>query len=168
MPIPDVVQPKILPIDENLRLRRFDDRFDFAFDWYQDVETVWLVDGVRRPYSRETLANMYHYLDAHGELYFIEIREDGDFFPIGDVTFSREDMPIVIGNRAYRGRGIGKKVVLTLIRRGRELGYDTLGVSEIYNWNPASRCLFEHQGFRSVEKTEEGARYEWKEKESLL
>ena len=45
MPIPDVEQPNILPIDDALRLRKFDDHFDFAFDWYQDAETVWLVDG---------------------------------------------------------------------------------------------------------------------------
>ena len=162
MPIPHISQPEILPIDETLRLRKFDGFFDFAFDWYQDEETVYLVDGVRRPYSRETLANMYHYLDAHGELYFIEIKENGVFRPIGDVTFSREDLPIVIGDRAWRGRGIGKKVIRTLIRRAGELGYETLGVSEIYDWNPASRRCFEHLGFRPVEKTEKGSRYEWK------
>ena len=162
MPIPNISQPEILPIDETLRLRTFDDSFDFAFDWYQDAETVYLVDGVRRPYSRETLANMYHYLDAHGELYFIEIRENGTFRPIGDVTFSRENLPIVIGERAWRGRGIGKQVIRALIRRALALGYETLGVLEIYDWNPASRRCFEHLGFRPVEKTETGSRYEWK------
>lgn len=168
MPIPGICQPELLQIDAELRLRKFDDCFDFAFDWYQDEETVYLVDGVRRPYSRETLTNMYHYLDNHGELYFIEISENGVFRPIGDVTFSREDMPIVLGDRAYRGQGIGKKVVRALIRRGQELGYDTLGVSEIYHWNPASQRLFEHLGFRPVKKTERGARYEWKEEEICL
>ena len=69
MPISNIEQPEILPVDDGLRLRKFDDSFDFAFEWYQDPETVWLVDGVRRPYTRETLANMYHYLDRHGELY---------------------------------------------------------------------------------------------------
>ena len=46
MPIPGTEQPEFLHIDEELRLRKFDDHFDFAFDWYQDPETVWLVDGV--------------------------------------------------------------------------------------------------------------------------
>ena len=72
MPIPGVLQPELIEITPALRLRRFDGRFDFAFDWYQDPETVYLVDGVREPYSTQRLSAMYHYLDAHGELYFIE------------------------------------------------------------------------------------------------
>lgn len=34
---------------------------------------------------------------------------------IGDVTFSKYDLPIVIGNKNYRGYGASKKVVLKLI-----------------------------------------------------
>ena len=158
MPIPNVVQPEILSVSETLRLRKFDDCFDFAFDWYQDEETVYLVDGVRRPYSRETLGNMYRYLDKHGELYFIEVLEEG-WKPIGDVTFWQEDMPIVIGDPAYRGKGIGKKVIAALIRRGRELGYDRLTVNEIYEYNRSSRKCFENAGFRVLEKTEKGNRF---------
>lgn len=168
MPIENVVQPEILPVDENLRLRKFDDHFDFAFAWYQDAETVYLVDGVRRPYSWETLANMYHYLDKHGELYFIEILENGGFRPIGDVTFSRDDLPIVIGDPAYRGCGIGKRVLGALIRRGRQLGYETLGVEEIYDWNPASRWCFESMGFQFAKKTDKGASYILSLQESSL
>ena len=50
MPISGVVQPDILVVDEELRLRKFDGNYDFAFDWYQDPETVKLVDGVDQPY----------------------------------------------------------------------------------------------------------------------
>ena len=159
MPIPNITQPEIIAIDGQLRLRRFDDRFSFAFDWYQDPETVWLVDGVRRLYSRETLGNMYHYLDRHGELYFIEAREEGAFCPIGDVCFWQEDMPIVIGDPAYRGRGIGRRVIAALVQRGRELGYDRLFVQEIYEYNVHSRKCFESLGFRVLEKTERGNRF---------
>ena len=158
MPIPNVTQPDILIIDDTLRLRRFDECFDFAFAWYQDEDTVYLVDGVRRPYSRETLENMYRYLHKHGELYFIEVLE-GNWKPIGDVTFWKEDMPIVIGDPAYRGKGIGPKVISTLIGRARELGYDRLTVNEIYEYNSASRKCFENAGFRVLERTEKGNRF---------
>ena len=158
MPIPNIKQPEILDLDEILRLRKFDEDFDFAFSWYQDEELVYLVDGVRRPYSRETLRNMYHYLDRHGELYFIEVLED-HWKPIGDVCFWQEDLPIVIGDPCYRGRGIGQKVIAALIRRGRELGYDHLMVNEIYEYNTASRKCFENAGFRILEKTEKGKRF---------
>ena len=146
-------------IEDGLRLRKFDDSFDFAFDWYQDEETVYLVDGVRRPYSTETLGNMYHYLDKHGELYFIEVLENGRYKPIGDVCFWQEDLPIVIGDPAYRGRGIGRKVLAALVERGRNMGYGYLRVNEIYGYNVGSRRCFESLGFRACEKTEKGNRF---------
>jgi len=158
MPIPYIEQPLILNIDKDLRLRKFDDHYDFAFSWYQDEELVYLVDGVKRPYSYEKLSNMYHYLDRHGELYFIEVLE-GDWKPIGDVTFWQEDLPIVIGDPAYRGKGIGGKVISALVRRGRQLKFDRLYVNEIYDYNTASRKCFENAGFRVLEKTEKGNRF---------
>ena len=158
MPIPNIDQPEILMIGNTLRLRKFDDIFDFALGWYQDAETVWLVDGARTPYTEEKLGRMYHYLEKQGELYFIEVLE-GDWKPIGDVCFWKEDMPIVIGDRAYRGRGIGKKVIAALTARGRELGYGRLMVNEIYEYNTASRNCFERSGFRRLEKTGKGDRF---------
>ena len=148
-----------IQIEETLRLRRFDGNYDFAFEWYQDPETVLLVDGKAEPYSHETLTNMYNYLNSKGELYFIEVNENGEWKPIGDVTFWQEDMPIVIGEREYRGKGIGKKVVSALVERGKAMGYDKLYVGEIYDFNICSQKCFESVGFRSYEKTEKGSRY---------
>lgn len=159
MPISSIEQLKVLQIDETLRLRAFDGIPDCALEWYQNVETVWLVDGVKRPYSWDTLNNMYRWLDKHGELYFIEVLEEGNWKPIGDVTFWQDDMPIVIGDPGYRGRGIGRKVIAALMERGRQLGYRTLYVSEIYDYNAGSRKCFESLGFRAYEKTEKGSRY---------
>lgn len=156
MPIPGIPQPEILPLSGGLRLRRYDGSHDFALAWYQDPETVYLVDGVRRPYSPETLAGMYRWLDRHGELYFIEVPEGAGYRPIGDVTFWQQDMPIVIGEPEYRGRGIGSRVIGALIDRGRVLGYDTLCVREIYSWNAGSLACFRKAGFRVSGETEKG------------
>ena len=157
--IENVMQPDILPIDSKLRLRRFDDRFDFALAWYQDEETNYMVDGRRSKYDMDQLSRMYHYLEKKGEVYFIEILDNGSFRPIGDVTFWQEDMPIVIGEPEYRGKGIGKQVISALIARGRLLGYSWLQVSEIYSWNTPSRHCFESLGFREYRKTDKGASY---------
>ena len=162
MPIPGIKQPETIDIDNSLRLRRFDGVFDFALEWYTDEETVWLVDGDRKLYDEALLKRMYEWLDSHGELYFIEALEDGAFRPIGDVTFWREDMPIVIGEPTLRGKGIGRRVIAALIERGRELGYTELFVDEIYDWNEASRKCFESFGFEAYEKTEKGSRYRLK------
>lgn len=156
MPIPGIQQPDILPIGDTLRLRRFDGYFAFAFDWYHDVDTVYLVDGMKNPYSWEKLGRMYRYLDQRGELYFIEVSEDGSFRPVGDVCFSKDDLPIVIGEKACRGRGLGRKVISALIQRGRDLHYGTLQVREIYEYNTASRKCFESLGFHIQEKTAKG------------
>ena len=159
MAIQEIDQPTVIQIDESLRLRKYDGVYDFALAWYQDLDTVWLVDGNRNPYTMERLGGMYRYLDNAGELYFIEILEDGTYRPIGDVTFWQEDMPIVIGDRNYRGKKIGRKAISALIKRGKELGYDHLAVGEIYDWNEGSRRCFESMGFRACEKTEKGAKY---------
>ena len=159
MPIEKIEQPQIIEIDDTLRLRKYYGKFDFAFEWYQDTETVYLVDGVKEPYTFGKLRGMYEYLNEHGELYFIEAGENGNYKPIGDVTFWQNDMPIVIGDKNYRGKHIGRKVVLALIERGKKLGYKKLYVDEIYDYNIASRKCFESAGFRAYEKTEKGNRF---------
>ena len=159
MAIQGIEQPDIIQIDDTLRLRKYDGTHDFALAWYQDEETVWLVDGNRNPYTPERLAGMYHYLNEAGELYFIEIMENGTYKPIGDVTFWQEDMPIVIGDPNYRGNGIGRRVILALIQRGRMLGFDHLAVGEIYDWNECSCRCFESVGFTPYEKTDKGHSY---------
>ncbi len=159
MPIPGIEQPELITIDEELRLRKFDGDYDRALPWYQDAETLLLVDGKADPYTPLRIRAMYDYLSARGELYWIESREGEDFTPIGDVTFWQEDMPIVIGVKAYRGRGIGGKVIAALCRRAKELNYNSIYVNEIYDFNEGSRRCFERAGFTVCEKTGQGARY---------
>jgi len=159
MAIQGIEQPEIIQIDNTLRLRKYDGVHDFAEEWYLDEETVYLVDGKRDPYTIERLGGMYRYLNNAGELYFIEVLENGTYKPIGDVTFWQKDMPIVIGDPAYRGKGIGRKVISALIERGKSLGYDHLAVGEIYDWNAGSRRCFESVGFVAYEKSEKGSSY---------
>lgn len=90
MPIFGIQQPEIINITSELRLRKFDNKYSFALAWYQDGETVKLVDGLdAEKYDSDTLKRMYEYLNNIGELYFIEILENNKFLPIGDVTFAR-------------------------------------------------------------------------------
>ena len=159
MAIQGIEQPAVIQIDESLRLRKFDGIYDFALVWYQDLDTVWLVDGDRIPYTPELLTKMYNWLNDAGELYFIEALENGTYRPIGDVTFWQDDMPIVIGDLNYRGKGLGRKIISTLVKRGRELGYARLCVDEIYDWNEGSRRCFESVGFSACEKTEKGSKF---------
>lgn len=159
MPIKGIHQPQIIQIDDSLRLSQYDGVFDFAYEWYQDLETVYLVDGIREAYTFEKLKRMYDYLDHQGELYFIEVMKEGRYKPVGDVTFWQEDMPIVIGDKNYRGKKIGRRVIDALVQRGRKLGYSKIYVNEIYDYNTASKRCFESAGFKAYEKTDKGKRY---------
>ena len=73
MPIKGIEQPQLIDVAPGLRLRRFDGEYAFALAWYQDGETLYLVDGKREPYTMERLEGMYRWLDERGELYFIEL-----------------------------------------------------------------------------------------------
>ncbi|MFM0589960.1 GNAT family N-acetyltransferase [Streptococcus suis] len=159
MAITGIEQADILEIDKQVRLRRYDGQHDFAFEWHQDLELVWLVDGNKEPYTLDRLNRMYGYLATNGECYFIEILENGQFIPIGDVTLFADDFAIAIGDRQYWNKGIGTKVLQRMVERARELGFVEILVEEIYDWNLGSRKLFEKCGFEVAEKTKKGCSY---------
>lgn len=161
MAMEGIQQPEILDIDSSLRLRKYTDDCEFALDWYQDEETLLLVDGANVPYDMEKLYRMYHYLQNKGEVYFIEVKDaqSGVFAPIGDVTFWQDDMPIVIGDKALRGKGIGRRVIQALVERARQLQFPYVGVAEIYDYNIGSEKMFESVGFQRTGDTEKGHSY---------
>ncbi|TCD46547.1 GNAT family N-acetyltransferase [Streptococcus sp. X16XC17] len=148
-------------ISDQLRLRPFRNNDDVAHAliWYQDPEMVYLVDGVREPYTMEKLQRMYTYLNDYGQLYWIDYLENGSWKAIGDVTLCEDDLPIVIGDMAYRGRGIGRAVLSRLIEEARLAGRGYLAVREIYDFNLPSQACFEACGFQKVAQTEKGYSY---------
>ncbi|CYU37755.1 GNAT family N-acetyltransferase [Streptococcus suis] len=159
MAITGIEQADILEIDKQVRLRRYDGQHDFSFEWHQDLELVWLIDGDQERYSLDLLNRMYDYLSKNGECYFIEIFEANQFIPIGDVTLFADDFAIAIGDKRYWKKGIGTKVLQRMIERAREVGLEEIPVEEIYDWNTGPRKLFEKCGFEAVEKTKKGWSY---------
>lgn len=160
MPIDKINQPQIIYIDSKLRLRRFDDNYNFALQWYQDLELVKLVDGpAASVYTKEKLKRMYEYLNCRGELYFIEVLEENKYKPIGDVALCKDNLPIVIGDKLYHNKGIGKGVLRSLILRARELELECINVQEIYDYNICSQKLFESFDFKQSGKTKNGKSY---------
>lgn len=160
MPIEGIEQPRSIEIDNGLRLSAYEGQYDFAYGWYQDIDSLELIDGKGKavPYTMERLEKMYTYLNAHGECYFIELKVVDHYVPVGDVTFWQEDMPIVI-SKEFQHHGIGKKVIHCLIQRAKELRYAKIWVQEIYEHNVVSRRLFESCGFIQEEATQDGAKF---------
>jgi GNAT superfamily N-acetyltransferase len=139
----------ILAVDDELRLRPYagDPDVDLAWPWYQDAETVALVDGAGSPtYARDRVAAMYQALQAQGEVYLIERRTPEGWLAVGDVTLARETVPIVLAP-CVRAQGIGRRVLLRLVDRARALGWSELHVREVYAGNPAAWRLFTGIGF---------------------
>ena len=69
--------PKIIQIDDSLRLVPYflADHRDAALSWYQDVDLVELVDGIRIPYSLEKLNAMYsNYRSKQGVFLICSLR----------------------------------------------------------------------------------------------
>ena len=145
MPINNVIQPDKIIVSDRLNLIKYDWKNDYnrIIKWYSDEETLMLVNGNTNKYDCEQIDRMYDYQSEHGELYFIEY--DGEI--IGDVTFSQQDMPIVIGEKSLRHSGIGLAVIKKLIERAKSIGYDKIFVQEIYDYNVASQKLFKKAGF---------------------
>lgn len=160
MPIEGIKQPDCINIDYELRFKAYSGNYEFAYNWYQDIDSLELIDGKDKavPYTLKRLRRMYDYLDNHGELYFIEKKINGNYIPVGDVTFWKDDIPIVI-SKEYRNQGIGKKVIQCLIKRAKKLGYKQIHVREIYNYNIGSQKLFQGCGFKKEFLTENGASY---------
>lgn len=141
--------------DGVVRLRPFrveDPAARMALEWYRDREVLDGVGGVdEEPYDEARVGRMYQYLRSHGELYFIEVNQHGDWVPIGDVTLAPDTIPIVIGAKEWRARGIGARVLALLIQRARVLGYAEMWAKEIWAHNIASQRLFERMGFQRVD-----------------
>ncbi|WP_079708757.1 GNAT family N-acetyltransferase [Paraliobacillus ryukyuensis] len=142
-----------LHIHNYLRLRaiQLPEDLDVALPWYQDQEVLYYSEGEgTKPYDWSTIERMYSYLLTVGDVYMIEIHQAPHWHPIGDVTLSKEMLPIIIGEKAYRGIGVGRLVIAHLIKYARELGWNELKVKKIYIYNTPSIRLFTSLGFQNI------------------
>jgi GNAT superfamily N-acetyltransferase len=156
MPINGIVQPEIINIDETLRLRAYDGNFLTGLPWYQNEVVYYNSEGITdksRIPDEKWVERMYTAYQNSGksEMYFIEVKKDDAFIPIGDVALQEENPPIVIGIDEYRGIGIGKKVMTAIINRARKIGIKRIYGTWIYDYNIPSQRLYESLGFKCVE-----------------
>lgn len=159
----DILQPEVIDIDDTLRLRKYDGKYEIAIPWYQDPIVYYNSEGITDPEKipdTEYIKRMYRYLSEHGECYWIEVLEKGVFIPIGDVTLKEENPPIAIGVAQYRSVGIGTKVMRAIIRRAKELGIPKLYGSKVYTYNKISQKMHESLGFQCVGISENEMYYE--------
>ena len=163
MALKEFEQPEIININDSLRLRKFDGQFKLFLPGYQNPAVYQNSEGIfdeSRIPNLDYVKRMCTYLAKVGELYYIEAKENGTYVPIGDVTIKDENPPIAIWVDTYRGKGIGKLVMQTVIDRLKELGYAKITGSTVYQWNTASQKLHEGLGFHRVAEDEKEITYE--------
>lgn len=158
MPLPGIEQPEIIPLKEELRLKKYDGHYEKALAGYQDPYVYQNSEGIFDDSKKPDLnyvKGMCQYLDRNGELYFIEALEEDGYRAVGDVTVKSENPPVAIWFAEYRGKGVGTLAMRAVIDRLRELGYTKITGSTVYKWNEPSLRMHQKLGFAIVRETEE-------------
>lgn len=133
-----------------LRLRPVDLPQDLflALPWYQDPEVLCFSEGEgTAPYDLETIERMYSNLSSRGECYIVEVRDEDGWHAIGDASLLPDGVPIVIGEHRLRGKGLGKRILALLVDRARRLGWKSIRVGKVFDYNDRARRLYVRAGF---------------------
>ena len=119
--------------------------YETALAWYQDLQLCKQVDNIDYVYSLERLKAMYHYLDTHGECYYIQY----EGILVGDVTLQDSGELSIVICKEYQNRHIGRECIQKMIERAREKGMHTVKAN-VYSFNTQSQKMFQSLGFQKV------------------
>ena len=129
-------------VDTDIRLVPYYPAYDTALVWYQDKQLCKQVDDRDSVYDLPLLKRMYHYLDTHGELFYIEYQG----VLCGDVSLRTTGELAIVICKEYQNRHIGRRVIGKMLELAREKGL-TECFAHIYSFNAQSRRMFEKIGF---------------------
>ena len=141
-----------LAVDADITLTPYFENYGETLRWYQDPELCRQVDNIDFVYDLDRLRDMYGWLIAHGECWYIEYR--GRL--VGDISLHGGEISVVIC-REYQNRHIGRRAVRRLLEYAREKGLSEV-TAKIYDFNIRSQKMFLSCGFRC----REGELYEYK------
>jgi len=89
MPFEGITQPETISLGGKFRLKKYDGAYEKALVGYRDPVVYQNSEGIFDPEKApdmDYIRRMMTWLDAHGELYFVEALENGEYVAIGDVT----------------------------------------------------------------------------------
>lgn len=133
-------------IDPELRLIPYYPDYATTLPWYQDLSLCKQVDNRDAPYDLELLQRMYDYLNAHGDLFYIQYQAT----LCGDVCLQPSGEINIVIAKPFQNRHIGRRVIGELIALAREKGIPELH-AEIYSFNTQSQAMFQSVGFVQTE-----------------
>jgi L-amino acid N-acyltransferase YncA len=129
-------------IDEEVGLVPYYPNYDVALEWYQDLELCKQVDNRDAAYDLPLLKRMYEYLNAHGDLYYIQYKNS----LCGDVCLQPSGEVNIVIAKPFQNKHIGRRVICELITLARKKGIPELR-AEIYSFNTQSQRMFRSVGF---------------------
>ena len=129
-------------ITQDLFLVPYYDNYAAALPWYQDPVLCKQVDNRDTVYDLDTLKRMYHYLDAHGDLFYIQYQG----VLCGDVCLQTTGELAIVLCKEYQNRRIGRAVIQKMLELAQSKGFASCW-AHIYTFNAQSRRMFLSLGF---------------------
>ena len=133
-------------VDEEIVLVRYYPNYKTALAWYPDPELCKQVDNRDTVYDLDLLKRMYHYLNRHGDLFYIKYKNR----LCGDVCLQPDGEVNIVISKPFQNKHIGRRVVNEMIRLAKEKNIRELH-AEIYSFNTQSQKMFRSVGFKKVD-----------------
>ena len=131
-----------IPLTDKITLIPYYPASETTLAWYQDKTLCKQVDNIDTVYDLDKLNRMYHYLNTHGDLFYIAY--DGTL--CGDVCLQNTGELSIVICKEYQNRHIGRAVIQEMLALATEKGFLQC-YARIYRFNAQSRKLFEALGF---------------------
>lgn len=134
-------------IDKEIRFIPYYRNDAASLPWYQDLDVCKQVDNRDKPYDTELLHNMYDYLCAHGDCYYIEYNG----VLVGDVSLRDSGEIAIVICKEYQNKHIGRRCVIDMLKLAKEKEMAKV-TANIYSFNAQSRRMFLSVGFRQTDE----------------
>lgn len=131
--------------NEEIKLIPYYPNYEIALEWYQDLDLCKQVDNRDSVYDLPLLMRMYNYLNSHGNLFYIEYRNE----LCGDVCLKTDGEICIVIAKPYQNKHIGREVLKEIIQLAKEKSFKELH-AEIYSFNVQSQKMFESAGFKCI------------------
>lgn len=131
-----------IPLTDKIALIPYYPDSETTLAWYQDKTLCKQVDNIDTVYDLDKLNRMYHFLNTHGDLFYIAY--DGTL--CGDVCLQNTGELSIVICKEYQNRHIGRAVIQKMLALATEKGFLQC-YAHIYPFNIQSQQMFKSLGF---------------------
>ncbi len=136
-----------ITVNENIKLVPYFENYDTTLKWYEDKNVCKQVDNIDYVYDIDRLQKMYNYLNTHGNLYYIEYKNE----LVGDISLTDDNEITIVVCKEFQNKHIGRNCVKKILELAKEKGLKSI-TANIYDFNHQSRKMFEAVGFKQIDE----------------